>query len=527
VAGRPAPAPRDRGTLDPTTIRPPPETGERRGSHLAGLTILFHPGDPARAGEVARLESLGEGRASELSRLSPVFGPPGGARTGPLGDRHLSRTPVSISPRGRGVLLEPAGTELLVDGAPLSASREVSREELARGLVLELGNRVVLLLHLLGPDAPRRPRLGMVGDSEAMERLRAEVVRVADLAVPVLLCGETGTGKECTARALAATGGRAGGPFVTVNLAAVPTSIASSELFGHAAGAYTGASGAHAGYFAQASGGTLLLDEIGAASLEVQAMLLRALESGEIQPLGSDRRRPVEVRVLSATDEDLEHAVREGRFREALYHRIAGYQLDVPPLRARRDDFGRLFMHFLGDQLRAVGEERRADELSAAAPWLPPSLVARMARYDWPGNVRQLANAVRRLVVASRGGRRLEEDALPARLLDWTSQRAAEAPATLAPHLPPHAPVPERELRAALQENGWRINPTARALGISRTYLYSLIDGSSALRKAKDVPAEEIRACHDACGGDIDAMVEQLHVSGRGIRLRLKELGLF
>ena len=364
----------------------------------------------------------------------------------------------------------------------------------------------------------------MVGDSEAIERLRSEILRVSDLGVAVLLCGESGTGKECAARALAATSSRRDGPFLAVNLAAVPSSVAASELFGHAAGAFTGAVGAHAGFFGQADGGTLFLDEIGAGSLEVQAMLLRVLESGEIQPLGSDRRRLVDVRILAATDEDLELAVREGRLREALFHRLSGYELEVPPLRKRRDDFGRLLLHFLAEELRAVGEEQRVEELAGPSPWLPPALVARMARYDWPGNVRQLANVVRRLVVASRGGSAVDEEALPAKLLDWTAVRAAVPPADQAAAT--MQAIGEEELRAALQENGWRINATARVLGISRTYLYSLIDRSSVLRKAKDVPAAEVRACHDACAGDLDAMVEQLQVSSRGIRLRLKELGL-
>jgi two-component system, NtrC family, nitrogen regulation response regulator GlnG len=173
-----------------------------------------------------------------------------------------------------------------------------------------------------------------------------------------------------------------------------------------------------------------------------------------------------------------------------------------------------------------VGEERRLEDLAASDPWLPPRIVARLARYDWPGNVRQLANIARRLAVAGRGGRAVDEEALPARLLEWTSLRAAAAGPGPKEKAEPGPSIGEVELRAALHENGWRINATARALGISRTYLYALIDRSGSLRKAKDVPPEEIRACHEACGGDVDAMVEALQVSSRGIRLRLKELGI-
>jgi two-component system nitrogen regulation response regulator GlnG len=310
-----------------------------------------------------------------------------------------------------------------------------------------------------------------------------------------------------------------------VNLAAVPASIAASELFGHASGAFTGASAAHAGYFAQAQGGTLFLDEIGAASLEVQAMLLRALETREIQPLGSERRREVEVRVLAATDEDLELAIRAGRFREALYQRLCGYHLDVPPLRSRRDDLGVLLLHFLSEELRGLGELHRLEALAGSDPWLPPSLVARLARSPWPGNVRQLANVGRRLAVEGRGGRRVDEAALGSILPDRVQE--AEAPGARPPE-PSEAPsaIGEERLRAALQGTGWRIGATARALGISRTSLYALIDASPSIRKAKDVPVEELRACHAELAGDVEAMAERLRVSSRGIRLRLKELGL-
>jgi two-component system nitrogen regulation response regulator GlnG len=330
------------------------------------------------------------------------------------------------------------------------------------------------------------------------------------------------------ARAIAGTGPRSSGPFVAVNLAALPASMAPSELFGHAAGAFTGASGAHAGLFIQADGGTLFLDEVAAAPLDVQAMLLRVLETREVQPLGSERRRAVDVRVVAATDEDLAEAIGAGRFRDALYHRLSGYEIDLPPLRNRRDDFGRLLIHFLRKELREVGEERRLSELSGKAPWLPVPLVARLACYDWPGNVRQLANVARRLVLATRGGRAAGEEVLPRSMLDWTSQRSSEADEVAVvgdPSRPP-AEIGAEALQVALRENLWRIGATARALGISRTSLYGLIDASDGIRKAKDVPADELRTCYEACGGDLDAMMERLQVSKRGIRLRLKELGL-
>jgi two-component system nitrogen regulation response regulator GlnG len=509
-----------------STIEPARRRRDGGGWRAPGLTILFHP-DARRVGDVAYLVDLLEGKSCRLSRLDPAFCAPGHTEGAPLADRHLSRTPAILSPEGEGVRLEPAGSPLRVDGADLAA-RVFSRRELERGVVLELAERVVLLLHLLGLPSPRQPDLGMVGESAALEHVRAEVLRVADRAVPVLIGGESGTGKELVARAVAGAGPRARGPFVAVNMAAVPPSVAAAELLGHAAGAFTGAAGAHAGHFAQADGGTLFLDEVGAAPLDVQAMLLRVLENGEVHPLGSERSRVVDVRVLAATDQDLEEAMRAGRFREALFHRLAGYRIQVPPLRERREDLGRLLIHFLREELAAIGEERRLAQLSGPHPWLQAPLVTRLALHDWPGNVRQLANVARHLVLASRGGNSFGAESLPAHLL-------AGAPPPPHPEAPDDASPRERRRRGevgeealleALRANRWRIGPAARALGIPRSSLYSLIDSSSAIRKAKDVPGEELRACHQTCGGDVDAMAELLQVSSRGIRFRLKELGL-
>src|SRR5713226_5194447 len=303
-----------------STLKPSRRARGLRAWRVPSLTVLFHAGDSDRIGDVARLVEMLEGKPCALSRSEPAFCSPGDSSGAPLGDRHLSRTPAHFVPLGDGVRLDSPGSSLRADGAPLSASRSWSRAELERGVVIEMGERVVLLLHLLGPPIPRQPRLGMVGESEAIERVRVELQNVGKLGVPVLLSGESGTGKELVARAISGAGPRASGPFVAVNMAAIPASTAASELFGHAAGAFTGASRAHAGFFTQADHGTLFLDEIGTAPLDVQAMLLRALETGAVQPLGSERAQSADVRVLAATDEDLRGAMRAGRFREALFH---------------------------------------------------------------------------------------------------------------------------------------------------------------------------------------------------------------
>jgi len=508
------------------TIEPSRGRAVAAGLRVGALTVLHHPSID-RVGELARLTELLDGRAAELSRGAPRFAHPGALGGDPLRDRHISRTPIRILPAADGaVALEPGGSPCLVDGEPLDRPRTVQRAALDAGVVLELAGRVALLLHRAGLPCLRQPGLGMVGESEPLERLRAEIVRVSRLDVPVLIRGESGAGKELVARALAGQGARAGAPFVAVNLAAIPSSLAASHLFGHASGAYTGAEAHHEGYFARAQGGTLFLDEVAAAPLELQAMLLRALETRLIQPLGSGRTLAVDVRVISATDGDLELARREGAFRDALYHRLAGYLLQVPPLRARRDDVGRLLVHFLRGELSAAGASARLGELERPDPWLPAPLVARLARHSWPGNVRELANVARRLAVAAVAGERCDEALLPPEVLAPAPALAEEPDAAGDTPCPRAADLDEEKLIAALRAHRWRVGATARALRVSRTTLYARIEVSGRIRKAGDLGEDEVRRAHAECSGDLDRMAERLEVSSRGLALRLGDLGL-
>ncbi len=314
-----------------------------------------------------------------------------------------------------------------------------------------------------------------------------------------------------------------------MNLAAIPASVAASALFGHERGAFTGAVEDRRGYFERASGGTLFLDEIGEGPVEVQVMLLRVLETGIIQRVGGDAELNVDVRLISATDADLELAVKSDRFRAALFHRLAGYELSVPALRERKADFGRLFARFVTEELERLGAREKLAEGGDAEPWIPASLVAQLARCAWPGNVRQLRNVVRQLIISNLDAPVLALDRSLERLL---AESAVSASA------PPPAPVQkeqaaerrrpgdvgEEELVEALRKNRFRLDATAQELCISRTSLYALIDKSSTLRKAKDVPDEELERAHRELGGDVDAMAERLEVSARGLKLRLREL---
>jgi two-component system nitrogen regulation response regulator GlnG len=514
------------------TGRLPPIQGGRTGpAAVPALTLLYHP-DLRRVGDRALLSELALGREARLGRLEPELASPDAAVGEPLGDRHVSREPLRLKPLAQGGIVLAAGesrTQVLVDGVPLAGEITIAAADLARGVVLELAERVVLLLHVLDHlTAPAGQRFGLVGDSGGIARVRSEIAGVADSDVPVLLRGETGTGKELAARALHEAGRRRGGPFVAVNLGAIPPTLVASELFGAARGAYTGSVQSQEGYFRRAHGGTLLLDEIGEASPEVQVMLLRTLETGEIHPVGTQSPQRVDVRVLAATDADLEARAAAGEFRAPLLHRLGGYEIWLPSLRERRDDVGRLLLHFLRRELAALGEGGR---LEPGAPvWLSPGIVARLARYDWPGNVRQLRNVARQIAIGSRGQPRAEIGPAVERLLRQTASRPVEIPrvpvAAAAPERRRPSDVPEDELIAALQACRWDLQAAAERLHISRPSLYALVEANPRLRKAGDLSTEEIAHCWEEVGGDVEAMVDRLQVSRKALARRLRELKL-
>jgi two-component system nitrogen regulation response regulator GlnG len=380
---------------------------------------------------------------------------------------------------------------------------------------------------------------GLVGESEGILRVRHEIRRVADLEVPVLLRGETGTGKELVARAIHNASRRRSGPCLCVNMGAIPATLAVSELFGSVRGSFTGSVRDQAGWFQRAHGGTLFLDEIGEAPPEVQVMLLRVLETGEMQRVGGPETQKVDVRLIAATDADLERAIEDGRFRAPLLHRLAGYEIVIPPLRERRDDFGRLLCHFLRQELQAIGQQRRLEPPEDASPWMPASVVARMARYAWPGNVRQLLNTIRQIVIASRASETVEIGPQIEKLLREAAAPPASAEAAEIPHAEPPsrrraesqsyrspAEVTETEIVEALRASHWEIKPAAEKLGISRPSLYLLIEKFPSIRKAADLSRAEILEAREQCGGNLDDAAERLEVSKKGLQQRMKQLGI-
>ncbi|MGE0869784.1 MAG: sigma-54-dependent transcriptional regulator [Kofleriaceae bacterium] len=231
----------------------------------------------------------------------------------------------------------------------------------------------------------------LVGQSQVMRTLYSLIERVALSSAPVLIRGESGSGKELVARALHQVGPRKDRPFLAINCTALPEALLESELFGHTRGAFTGATAARAGLFVEASGGTLFLDEIGDMTPSLQAKLLRVVQLGEIRPVGSDETRPVDVRVITATHQDLEQRVTTGQFRQDLFYRLNVVPIVIPPLRERLDDIAMLVETFLA-------AARTRNPHSPVARFAPETVTA-MTRYLWPGNVRELENLIERLVV--------------------------------------------------------------------------------------------------------------------------------
>lgn len=301
-------------------------------------------------------------------------------------------------------------------------------------------------------------RYEMVGAGPAMQEVYRNIDRAAASEARILLLGESGTGKERVARAIHRNSERRQAAFVAVNCAAIPESLIESEVFGHARGAFTGATGAHRGRFQQADSGTLLLDEVGDMSLMTQARVLRAVEEGRIQPLGAERPVDVDVRLVAATNKDLGAEVREGNFREDLYYRLNVVTIELPPLRRRREDIPHLVDHFLGAHVREAGAGRKE---------LTPAALAELAAYEWPGNVRQLANVVERLVVFS-GGPSIGVGEVRRAIRERRKIGGSDA-------LDLRAARKEFErafITTSLRDHGWRIQETADALGISRSHLW-------------------------------------------------------
>jgi two-component system nitrogen regulation response regulator GlnG len=517
-------------TLDPEVHRS--RSGSLDIDDAVVVEILFHP-DLRRVGERLVLGVAGSEQASreaELGRESPLFRGAGWGDARALADPCISRRQLAIrwlaSRQGFEVRQETESRRQVRffsgEGAPIGDAPGV----IPPGSIVAIGDRV-LLLCTIRPTEVIGPDLGMVGESRGMVALRAQIRALAGTNDTALITGETGVGKELVAKALHEASRRRKGPFLVVNCAAVPEALIESELFGHAKGAFSGAVTAKEGLFRAAQGGTLFLDEIGELPLGMQAKLLRVLQEHKVRPVGESQERPVDVRIVAATNRELAAEVETGKFRADLYSRLEGPMLSIPPLRERRDDIPRLFVHFLAAR---VAEEQRGGQASSLAwlladpgsqpPPIPMDFMLRLLGREWTRNVRELEKTVAAVAALNRGAKSFQTPPFePARSPDRISAPPGEPISAAKPA------ITEADLVRELEANDHVQGRVARALGISRTTLDKWLR-ELGISRPKDIPRDAIEAAFQETGGDVEQMSRLLKISVRGLKLRMTELGL-
>jgi two-component system, NtrC family, nitrogen regulation response regulator NtrX len=374
-----------------------------------------------------------------------------------------------------------AHIEMAVRATKLGALDFLEKPISSEKLLLTVEN-ALKLQRLENENRQLKQRLGrheIVWSGDAMKKVMVQVERVAPTETRVCILGETGTGKELIAHTLHERSSRASGQFVALNCAAVPAELIESELFGHEKGSFTGAAARHVGKFEQAERGTLFLDEIGDMPLPMQAKLLRVLEGNEVERIGAAKPIQVDVRVIVATHRNLETMVREGKFRQDLFHRVYVFPLSLPPLRERREDIPALVEHF-------------AAQVCSQNNWKPvrftPEAIEALRQYPWPGNIRELRNAIERLILLSNGE---EVDAQTVRSVMTPTSAGVVADLGSGP-LASRVESFEREVIVAeLKRAGFHMTNAAKALGLERSHLYKKaeqlgIDIQKARREGED-----------------------------------------
>jgi two-component system nitrogen regulation response regulator GlnG len=476
-------------TIDPVTIVT--QGGQDSGVLVPTLTILWHP-DNRRVGETSPL-LLAPGTTCHVTREVPLFtddaGPPR-----PLDDPSFSREKSVLDINSIGdalVELRPgpgARHGVRVEGEPLRDARQLGPSELAAGVVVLLGSVACYLSLQRHPRPSAAALLGILGGSDRIRALRVHASNLARLRSPVLLRGESGSGKTVIAAAIHSQ--CQPGPFHGINMAKTPPDLVAGELFGHEQGSFTGAAKRKDGLFVASHRGTLFLDEIGHTPLSVQHLLLKVLEDGEVYPLGATRPTKVDVRVLVATDAELEAGIAKGTFSHQLLGRLLGSELVIPPIRQRREDIGVLLRHELLEHLGLNGLADRLDPPpSGVHPWLRAEAVAAIAVHakSFSQNVRMLGIIAQRLVTQSIG----HKNAQTQPTLDWLPSQGriavpAAAGAAIAPKPRDMTQKEEADLFAAC---GGIISEFAKKAGLTRSTAHRRVHANPLIPDPSETPA--------------------------------------
>jgi len=484
------------------------------GATVISLGVIWHR-DVSKIGAISRLKFDQSGCVA-LSRLTPIFSPLEEGEDSPLMDRGISRTPLKIKRlNARQFEFTPPDKPigLHINGQKIEKATTFSLNDLGDEIIISLSNSVVLaLFNAPARSAPRDQftKDGLIGISNAIAMVRHAITQIAETDIPVLIRGETGTGKELVARALHAQSHRSAQEIISVNMAAMPSSLANAELFGVKRGAFTGASADRAGMFEQAHNKTLFLDEIGDTPDQVQPMLLRALENGEVRRVGDEKLRSVNVRLISATDRSLEAEEGQFSFNQPLLQRLCGFTIEIPPLRSRLVDIGVLAKHFMHNGDIKI----QNSDISAFAI----DNMAQLCAYSWPGNIRELRNALQNIGL----GQPFKRQPDNVQTIKTDEASVSQIEGTVKTYRHP-GEVGQNELLKALDDTGWVIKAAAQKLGISRTALYGLMAKSENIANLSDISDEVLRETITTVPGGIDAWVKHLRVGKDALAKRLKD----
>lgn len=502
------------------------------------LTIIFHP-DIERIGEQSRHEN----KTFSISRNFPLFGRGLNKDKGqqrPLNDQFISRTPLTMSKEGEFWRLEKYGcsTSVSICEQDDISSLELSPSMLERGCLITLAGRIVLLLHYTLKLSRHHQDFGLVGVSNNLTRVRTLIDKVAHLKTPVMVRGESGTGKELVAQALHNVSQRKTKKLINVNVAAIPKDLIVTELFGSTKGAFTGAVN-RAGCFLQADNSSLFLDEIGEASPQVQVALLRVLETGVVQAVGSEKEQKVDVRIIAATDANLEQLIGKESFRMPLLQRLSGLVIEISPLRKRPEDIGVVLSKFLREALEQSNQLDKLVNTNNSHYCYWAWFYAQCCALQWPGNVRQIKNVAMQLSISLMEHKdvstfdwlafvnHISSQVVPSTTKDsagnLTNNDSEQASGS---HKRKPREIEDQEIIEALKKNNWQIKQSAEQLNISRAALYIRMDANPQIKRAGNLSATQLNKSFCASSGNLDEMVSELKVSKSALKRRLHEIGL-
>lgn len=516
--------------LDPQASQYDSAVSPDKNAHGLVVFIMSHP-LLERIGEYYFHPLETQSTHIEIHRTLPMFSP----ASMPLADPYINRTGLSINTRDQQhftISKQNPKLTLFVDGLPITEEVTVSRDDLLEGVVLELNHRVCLLLKISQPvQTVDYERFLMQGFSPGLNQLCRHIAFLSPTSEPVLIRGATGTGKELVAKAIVKNSPRHNKPFISVNLAAISPSLAAAELFGSSKGAFTGAQKQRDGFMQAADGGTLFLDEIGEANSELQAMLLRVLETGELFPVGSTTAIEVDVRIIAATDAKLDQLIEQGDFKAPLLYRLANFELNLEDLSARKQDISLLFVHFAKQICQELNITPPQNLLSPS--WLPSHVMQQLLDYHWPGNIRELRNVVRQIIISAHSSPVLS---LPAEFAAKKQKNQPQAKPTEAATAEPlkseqnkpakrkPASIDKDELINALTRYDYEVSKTAESLNISRASVYLLMKQFK-VPNVTDFSDQQILQLLDE-QKDIITVARQLQVSQSALRRRVNQFKL-